>query len=159
MTPVGIEPTTPRLKVECSKPAELRSHYYCGADGLRSRSSGFSVQCNDHICHSSFWVKDGDRTRDNLNHNQALYHWATITIFAQAKRVELFPSEVLETWCIPLCWPAFCDPGGTRTHNLLIKSQKLHQLSYEIICSPAGSRTRPHKLKAYCLPPVCYEGL
>ena len=187
MTPVGIEPTTPRLKVECSKPAELRSHYYCGADGLRSRSSGFSVQCNDHICHNSFL---GERRGSNprqlepqsstlplsYNHhvcgpsgNRALSFGFSVQrthqlyersiIFAQAKGVEPFPSEVLETWCIPLCWPVFCDPGGTRTHNLLIKSQKLHQLSYEIICSPAGSRTRPHKLKAYCLPPVCYEGL
>ena len=29
----------------------------CGEDGLRSRSSGFSVQRNDHICHSSLFIK------------------------------------------------------------------------------------------------------
>ena len=33
-----------------------------------------------------------------------LLHSMYITsILAQAKRIELFPSEVLETWCIPLC--------------------------------------------------------
>lgn len=31
---------------------------------------------------------------------------------AQNKRIELFPSEVLETWCIPLCCFVFVRPGN-----------------------------------------------
>ena len=63
VTPVGLEPTTPALKVRCSKPSELRSHFgwhmgfepipqlsqswmltattmspFCGPGGLRSHS-------------------------------------------------------------------------------------------------------------------------
>lgn len=39
------------------------------------------------------WVKDGDRTRDNLNHNQALYHWATITMFVDPQGIEPCPLD------------------------------------------------------------------
>ena len=80
VTPVGLEPTVFRLKVgglnQLSyevilgvRPVTIRlsplsqsggstispsyTIYFCGADGLRSRSSGFSDQRNDHICHSS----------------------------------------------------------------------------------------------------------
>ena len=80
VTPVGFEPTVFRLKVgglnQLSyevilgvRPVTIRlsplsqsggstispsyTIYFCGADGLRSRSSGFSDQRNDHICHSS----------------------------------------------------------------------------------------------------------
>ena len=80
VTPVGLEPTVFRLKVgglnQLSyevilgvRPVTIRlsplsqsggstispsyTIYFCGADGLRSRSSDFSDQRNDHICHSS----------------------------------------------------------------------------------------------------------
>ena len=38
----------------------------------------------------------------------------------------------------------FCDPGGARTLDPLIKSQLLYLLGYEVMCfcSPDGIRTR-----------------
>ena len=134
MTPVGIEPTTPRLKVECSKPAELRSHYYCGADGLRSRSSGFSVQCNDHICHNSFLGE-----RRGSNPRQLEPQSSTLPL---SYNHHIRTSQESRTLSI--------RGFGDLAHTIMLTC---------IFCSPAGSRTRPHKLKAYCLPPVCYEGL
>ena len=36
----------------------------------------------------------------------------------------------------------YCDPGGARTHDSLIKSEVLYQLSYEINSGPCETRTR-----------------
>ena len=60
-------------------------HYtriFCGADGLRSRSSGFSVQRNDHICHSSLFlgVKRDLNPRPLDSQSSTLTNWATNTV-------------------------------------------------------------------------------
>ena len=44
VTPVGLEPTTPSLKVRCSKPAELRSHFSNMSKNQKKTLNFFVVQ-------------------------------------------------------------------------------------------------------------------
>ncbi len=70
-------------------------------------------------------MNDGLRSRYLLNHNQALYQLSYI----------------------------HSDPGGVRTHDPLIKSEVLYQLSYEIILvDPVGYDPTLPPLKAECFP-------
>ena len=64
----GDDPAVSWLTTRCFNQL---SYLHSGADGLRSRSSRFSVECNDHICHSSFFCSP-DRVRSGNLHIKSM---------------------------------------------------------------------------------------
>lgn len=55
VTPTGLEPVTPSLKVRCSNPSELRSLFVppVGLEPTNSEEEGFTVPCNCHYATSA----------------------------------------------------------------------------------------------------------
>ena len=60
VTPNGLEPLTPSLKVRCSN--QLSYEVICGESWLRSNSSEFSVQCFYQVSFFSLCWNDKTRT-------------------------------------------------------------------------------------------------
>ena len=83
-------------------------------------TSVFKTDAIDQLCHPSCWVTNGNRTRDNLNHNQALYLLSyrhhKIFVVPQGFEPRLSGPKPL---VLPLHHRTLsCGSGGIRTPNV-----------------------------------------